>query len=422
MRRHLQTAVGGTLAFALSFAGCGDAPEDEFGAPVGLESALRVCPDGETVYGIDVSKWQGTIDWAKVKADGVVYAFIRVSDGVNTFDSKFIRNWDEAKKHGILRGVYQYFRPNVDPIEQANLVLENLTLYGQGELPPVIDAEQSVTDFTPGADYADPIGIWIEAVEAALHVKPIIYTGPSYWGSKVQTDAFKDYPLWNANWTSQCPSIPDQWKDWVFWQYSATGTVDGISGDVDLDKFNGSLADLQAYVAASCAMSGCKDARCDGRADGATLCVDDQTLGTCDAGALATETCATACVASGGGASCAGGPPDVTDTSDTTSDTTGADTDPATTVPDSVTPDSAATDTDAVATDSGPEVTLDPTAATPLPAARTGSFAATHTPGSGCAGGPDVGVTSALALALVALVRKAGRSRARTLRSPPRAR
>ncbi len=174
MRRHLPTAVVGTFALALSLAGCGDLPEDGIGAPVGLESALRVCPDGETVYGIDVSKWQGTIDWAKVKADGVVYAFIRVSDGINTFDSKFVRNWEEAKKHGILRGVYQYFRPNVDPIAQANLVLENLELYGQGELPPVIDAEQSVTDFTPGTDYSDPIGIWIEAVEAALHVKPII--------------------------------------------------------------------------------------------------------------------------------------------------------------------------------------------------------------------------------------------------------
>ena len=72
---------------------------------------LQVCADGETVEGIDISKWQGEIDWDAVAASGVKFAFIRVSDGLNYPDGYFSVNWRRAKEVGILRGAYQFFRP-----------------------------------------------------------------------------------------------------------------------------------------------------------------------------------------------------------------------------------------------------------------------------------------------------------------------
>ena len=205
-----------------------------------------VCADGSTTFGIDVSKWQGTINWASVKAAGVKFAIIRVSDGTGYLDGKFAANWAGAKAQGILRGAYQFFRSNQDPTAQANVLLDALATHGAGELPAVIDVE--TTDGQSAATIASRVGTWLTRVTQQTGKKPIIYTGGYFWESNVQTSAYAGYPLWIAHWTSGCPSIPSVWSDWKFHQYSATGSVSGISGDVDLNKFNGSLAQLQAFA------------------------------------------------------------------------------------------------------------------------------------------------------------------------------
>lgn len=217
---------------------------DELGEII---APATVCAAGSTVFGIDVSKWQGTIDWARVKAAGVKYAFIRVSDGIATIDDKFVPNWVGAGAQGIPRGVYQFFRPHRDPIAQADIVIDHLLEHGLGELPPVIDVE-ATNDQSP-AVIAQKVGQWIDHVEAALGVTPIIYTGRYFWNDNVGSSAFAGYPLWIAHYTSAaCPNIPDAWGDWGFWQYSSTGRVDGIAGDVDMNRFNGSENDLRALI------------------------------------------------------------------------------------------------------------------------------------------------------------------------------
>jgi|GEM_PF-725580 len=215
-----------------------------------------VCPSGSTTFGIDVSKWQGTINWASVKNAGVKFAIIRVSDGTNYPDGKFASNWAGAKNQGILRGAYQFFRPGQDPIAQANLLINTLNAQGKGELPPVLDVE--VTDGQSAATIASKVGQWLNRVKSQLGVTPMIYTGSYFWEGNVNSAAYSSYPLWIAHWTSGCPSIPHQWSGWKFHQYSDSGSVSGISGAVDLNRFNGSLAQLQAWAGTTVTPTGPK--------------------------------------------------------------------------------------------------------------------------------------------------------------------
>ena len=222
---------------------------------VELAQETVVCGDGPTVKGIDVSYYQGTIDWTRVAADGVKYAFIRASDGLNTPDSKFDTNWSQAKARGVLRGAYQFFRPAQDPIAQADLMLSRIGTLAPDDLPPVIDVEAD-GGLAP-AVVAERVKQWIDRVEAATGRKPIIYTGYYFWRDEVGSPAFAaGYPLWHAQYTSAaCPNIPEPWTDWAFWQFTAMGSVDGITGDVDVNRFNGTeaqLLELAGGMASSC--------------------------------------------------------------------------------------------------------------------------------------------------------------------------
>lgn len=204
------------------------------------------CPVGETLFGIDVSKWQGQIDWAAAKNDGVMYAIIRASHGVNTIDEWFDYNWEQTHAHSIPVGVYQYFEPAQDPIAQADLMLAMMGDLQPGDLPPVIDVESS-TNSVP-AQTAAAVRDWIDHVEEATGVAPIIYTGRYFWQDHVQSDEFVGYPLWIAHYTTGCPNIPAPWPTWAFHQYSSSGSVAGIAGNVDMNLFNGSLEDLMAMT------------------------------------------------------------------------------------------------------------------------------------------------------------------------------
>jgi MYXO-CTERM domain-containing protein len=241
--------------------------------------ALTVCADGETVDGIDVSTYQGNIDWPTVKASGIEYAFIRVSDGLNSPDSKFAQNWAGAKSAGVLRGTYQFFRPNQDPIAQANLLLSKMGPLEPGDLPPVIDVEDD--DGASPATIAANVALWVNHVEAATGRQPIIYTGRFFWNDFVQSNAFADYPLWIAQYGPVCPNLPTAWSDWLFFQTSGSGSVPGINGAVDTDLFNGSLAQLLEYANATPAV--CGDSQCDPGEDTSSCEVDCPPCGVIDA-------------------------------------------------------------------------------------------------------------------------------------------
>jgi lysozyme len=232
------------FACAALACGCSSGPEP---ACTAAGQALTVCAAGATVKGIDVSTYQGTIDWSKVAAAGIAFGVARVSDGTKYPDAQFASNWKQMKAQGIVRSVYQFFRASQDPVAQADLLLTDVANAGgfqPGDLPPVIDVETA--DGQTDTAVRAAMQAWLDHVEAAVGRKPIIYSGPSH--STMLGDGFSAYPLWVPNWGVSCPKMTSNWTTWTFWQYSDQGTVSGISGAVDLDEFNGSLADLQAFA------------------------------------------------------------------------------------------------------------------------------------------------------------------------------
>jgi GH25 family lysozyme M1 (1,4-beta-N-acetylmuramidase) len=233
-----------------------------------IDAEARVCPAGPTVQGIDVSYYQGTIDWRAVRAAGVRFAYVRVSDGLTHIDSEFDRNWAEARAHGVLRGAYQFFRPGRDAAAQADLLLERMGPLGPGDLPPVLDVE-TADGVSPEALVAG-VRTWLARVEAATGRRPIVYTGRNVWRTAAG-NADVAAPLWIAQWGVTCPDLPPPWTDWTFWQTSATGSVPGISGDVDTDVFNGDLAALLALAGVD---DTCGDGTC-GPAEDADACPAD---------------------------------------------------------------------------------------------------------------------------------------------------
>ena len=226
-----------------------DSPDDDGDVDSTGQPRARVCAQGATTLGIDISKWQGTINWAKVKAAGVQFAFIRLSDGANTRDAKFDSNWASTKSAGIIRGAYQFFRPAQSVTAQADMMIAAIGTHQLGDLPPVIDVEDD-GGLAP-ATVASRVRTWVDRVQAALGVMPIVYTGKYFWRDEVGSPAsFAPSSLWIAQYTSLCPDIPAPWAKWTFWQYTESGTIDGIAGPVDTNRFNGSLAQLQDFVGA----------------------------------------------------------------------------------------------------------------------------------------------------------------------------
>jgi lysozyme len=233
------------VAVSLLAAGCSSGNEN---ACTGGGQALNVCAKGTTIKGVDVYEGQGTIDWKAVKGDGIDFAITRVSDGTAYPDSTFEANWVGMKSAGVVRGLYQFFRPDVDAIAQADLMLSKLAKAGgleSGDLPPALDIE--VTGGLSPSQIQTAMKKWLAYVEQKTGRTPMIYTA-AFMSSNVGT-GFSSYPLWVANYGATCPLMPSGWGDWLIWQYADHGTVAGIPGTgADMDEFNGSLKDLIAFA------------------------------------------------------------------------------------------------------------------------------------------------------------------------------
>jgi GH25 family lysozyme M1 (1,4-beta-N-acetylmuramidase) len=216
-------------------------------APEAEPPAEPAPPVGIT-EGIDVSHWQGAIDWGKVRAAGKRFVFIKASEDVDFVDNKYGTNRAGARAAGLLVGAYHFARPESaagDATAEADHFV-NTANVAKGELLPVLDLEH-----TGGLSQA-ALQTWtrtfLERVYQRTGSRAIVYVAPSFWKSNMgDTTWFADNGykvLWVAHWTTASdPSIPAQnWggEGWTFWQYTSSGTVPGISGRVDLNRYNGS--------------------------------------------------------------------------------------------------------------------------------------------------------------------------------------
>ena len=193
--------------------------------------------------GIDVSEYQGDIEWGAVETlDNeykISFVFIRATVGDDRLDKRFKENWLKAKENQLIRGAYHYYRPNENSLEQAELFIKTVTLQ-KGDLPPVLDIEQ-----LPKNQSVERLKIglrrWLSKVEEHYKVKPIIYTGERYYDDFLKEE-FSDYLFWIANYNFYREKLEE---DWLFWQFTEKATVSGINGNVDVNIFNGDLQQLQ---------------------------------------------------------------------------------------------------------------------------------------------------------------------------------
>jgi GH25 family lysozyme M1 (1,4-beta-N-acetylmuramidase) len=202
-------------------------------------------PASGYIEGIDVSHWQGTIDWAKVKAAGKKFAFIKASEHTTFVDDKYATNRSKAKANGILVGAYHFARPDTstnDAVKEADHFI-NTAGPVSGELLPVLDLE--VTGGLTKTQLAAWAKSFLDRVYERTGVKGAIYMSPSFWsnyaGNSLNLANAGYKVLWIAHWTTaSAPTVPaSNWggNGWTFWQYTSSGSVNGIEGRVDLNRY-----------------------------------------------------------------------------------------------------------------------------------------------------------------------------------------
>jgi GH25 family lysozyme M1 (1,4-beta-N-acetylmuramidase) len=220
--------------------------------------------------GIDVSHWQGSINWTSVAGAGKTFAFIKStgSDGStsgaangNYTDSQFSTNAAGATAAGLKIGVYHFAdatNPEQTAVQQANYFISVAgSRMGAGYLRPVCDLEVG-DGVLSGAQMSQWANDFCNTIYNSVGVRPFIYCSTNY-AKNIYDLSVAQWPLWIANWPASPnpetgdPGVGDGnsgWpaSSWKFWQYSSTGTVAGISGAVDLDVFNGDLSALLNYV------------------------------------------------------------------------------------------------------------------------------------------------------------------------------
>lgn len=198
--------------------------------------------------GIDVSRWQGEINWEAVAAAGYRFAVIRATIGNHYTDPRFYENWSGAKDAGLLVSAYHVVKPEHPADSQIERLFDVLD-DRKANLPLVLDVELS--DGLSPADVTACIRDCLQEVEDGDERKPIIYTARWFWNNQVlESPDWAEYDLWVANYGVSAPALPAGWDAWKFWQYSESGQVPGIAAATDLDWFAGSEEELLAYASA----------------------------------------------------------------------------------------------------------------------------------------------------------------------------
>lgn len=225
----------------------------------GMAKARPATPDAPaaaTVLGIDVSRWQGRMDWRKAASAGARFAYCKASEGTGWTDPEWARNAASARAAGVLVGGYHYYLNAYDPIEQARHFVRVLNRQ-PGDLPPAADFEDTKTPAKP-----EDMRRFLVEVERLTGVRPVIYTGAWWWDSSrmpARVPWASSYPLWIASYRAGAPALPDDWRTWAIHQYTSSGpgrSFGAGSDALDMNRFNGTLADLRAFAGGRAAPGG----------------------------------------------------------------------------------------------------------------------------------------------------------------------
>ena len=219
--------------------------------------------------GIDISRFQGVIDWTQVRGAGVSFAYVQASRGSGVdctvastscgADPYFATNRVNAVANGVRVGAYHrafatgsnMAAARADAQAEASVFLTQVGALNAGELIPVLDVETPFTGLNPKR-LTVWVRTWLKRVAGGLGRKPMIYTNATSWGATGNTREFAKarYPLWVAHWSVSKPSVPAlNWagKGWSVWQYTSSGSIAGISGRVDLNRIRFRLRKITVF-------------------------------------------------------------------------------------------------------------------------------------------------------------------------------
>ena len=202
-------------------------------------------PGGYEIRGIDISHYQGDIDWdqlqnAMIEKCPIRFIVMKATEGSSKIDPSFKYNFKQALEYGYIRGAYHFWSNHSSARQQAYFFLNNVPLES-GDLPPVLDVEHKPKDKSV-EDFQQDILTWLHIVEDRYHVKPIIYTYYKFKKQYLDTPVFDDYPYWIAHYYVDKIEYQGEWK---FWQHTDAGKLPGIKGYVDFNIYNGSFYDLK---------------------------------------------------------------------------------------------------------------------------------------------------------------------------------
>ncbi|WP_328864277.1 GH25 family lysozyme [Streptomyces sp. NBC_00304] len=245
-----------TVPLGKGYMGVGYVQDSKDFKPDTRQLGLKATPDANLLanpVGMDVSSYQGSINWTSVRGAGIEFAWMKATEGTTYKDPTFSTNYLGAYNAGVIRGAYHYGRPDVSGgAAQANFFADNGGAWSRDNLtlPGVLDIEGTCYGKTPAAMQSWILDFY-NTYKARTGRDVVIYTSPSWWSSCTGgwTGMSARSPLWVAHWTSAgSPSIPTGFPFWTVWQYSSTGSVSGISGNVDRDRFSGDRSRLLALA------------------------------------------------------------------------------------------------------------------------------------------------------------------------------
>ncbi|MBR1402423.1 MAG: glycosyl hydrolase family 25 [Prevotella sp.] len=187
------------------------------------------------IHGIDLSHYQGSVFWETVGENSkMAYVYLKATEGGDRIDDTYEKNIELAHRYGLKVGSYHFFRPKSELKKQ----LENFKTQcrpGDQDLIPMIDVES--TGGLKVDVFCDSLMTFLKMVEEAYKQKPLIYTGRNFYNKYLQHQ-IDDYPLMVAMYSNEPPELADD-RDYMIWQYTAKGRINGINTFVDKSRFMG---------------------------------------------------------------------------------------------------------------------------------------------------------------------------------------
>ncbi|MCF3639357.1 glycoside hydrolase family 25 protein [Rhizobium sp. TRM95111] len=209
-------------------------------------------PHNHPIHGIDVSKWNGDIDWQAVRTSGVSFVFAKSTEGTDRLDARFHDYWRGARAAGIPTAAYHFYYFCSTADDQADWFIRNVPREAV-QLPPVLDAEWNSHSPTcktrpDPATVRSELQRFLDRLEAHYGKRPIIYTTVDFHRDNL-VGHFEGHHFWLRS-VADHPENIYATRRWAFWQYTSTGVVPGISGDTDINVFAGSPKSWQKWMTA----------------------------------------------------------------------------------------------------------------------------------------------------------------------------